>query len=151
MISDSVVWTVCAWGLCYGVYRIMLVYAEMRLRLANAATAPPERKQPLPPVVRMYVVWIVAAMGVMNAVAAVIVVQATRKAALVADERCTPQNCHPPKKCNGSTCTAQAQTDLGTPPPPPPKSPPLTSPTSSTEWEYAGASTILPAEPDGLN
>lgn len=149
----TMIWTICAWGLCYGLYRIMLVYAEMRLRLANAATAPPERKAPLPPVVRMYIVWIVAAMGVMNAVAAVIVVQATRRAALVVEARCTPENCRAPKKCNGNTCTAQAQTDLAPPTPPPsPKSQQPSQPTSSTDWEYAaGSASSLQRPPDGIN
>ncbi len=29
----------------------------------------------------------------------------------ISADRCTPENCRPPKKCNGSTCTTRAVTD----------------------------------------
>ncbi len=139
------IYSICAWGVCFAAYRIMLVYAEMRLRLANAATAPEKRVSvpPLPPVVRMWILWIVAAMGIMNAVTAGVIIGWARKpsSVMAADSRCTPENCKYPKKCNGNTCTAQAQTDISVP----------SKPTSSIETEYAGGASSLVAAPDGIN
>lgn len=147
-----IIWTICTWGVCYTAYRLMLIYAEMRLRLANAATSPvPERKgaAPLPPVVRMWMLWIAVAMGIINTIAAGMLISSARRppvaAENAADARCTPSNCHPPKKCNGNTCTAQAETDITPPKPPAPQ------PTSSIEYEYAGGAASLTPEPDGIN